>query len=682
MAKVSFVDTTLRDGHQCLWATRMSTPMMAPVLERFDRAGFAAVEVMGAVHFDACVRYIKEDPWERLRLMRQRIGRPLQALMRSRCALNFELQPEDINRMWVECLSRNGIDRFVAFDGLHDIDNLADGLLHAKSLGAHTIGWLIFSESPVHTDELYAAKAREFIERANVDALMIEDTGGILLPERLTTLVPAVRAAIGDRPLGLHTHNLVGLGQRVYLEAVRLGVDEIYTCIPPVADGNAPPSVMTTLRNLRYHGHQDNLDDAELTAISEHFHAVAETEGFPKGAPADFDAGNFGHQIPGGVLSNLAAQLEAAGLGNQLDSVLAECARVREELGWPIMVTPFSQLVGVQATLNIIDGERYRRVPDEVKRYALGYYGALLAPVQEDVLDRIMSNGSSSIAEQPPELAPAADALRATNPGLPDEECLLRHAFAPHLLDDRTPERRNRIGATARGLGQLVSQVASRENLGEVRDQPRRLSIPHEVGVTPPEESQMASRTIDHEGLNRPDVQRLKNTAPPADMPFRLDKISHVVLKVQDLERSVKFYTEMLGMQVSDAYPESMMPGRMVFLRYGSDHHGIALLGDAPASSTSSELHHFAFEVTTLDELFAARAYLREKGVHIHFEGRRRAGQQIAIEFADPDGHQLEICWCMDQIGPGESARAPEEWRTAASLEEAVENPPVGQPGR
>ena len=469
MAKVSFVDTTLRDGHQCLWATRMSTPMMAPVLERFDRAGFAAVEVMGAVHFDACVRYIKEDPWARLRLMRERINRPLQALMRSRCALNFELQPEDINRMWVECLARNGIDRFVAFDGLHDIDNLADGLLHARALGAHTIGWLIFSESPVHTDELYATKAREFIERAEVDALMIEDTGGILRPERLTTLVPAVKAAIGERPLGLHTHNLVGLGQQVYLEGVRLGVDEIYTCIPPVADGNAPPSVTTTLRNLRYCGHEDMLDDGAIAAISEHFHAVAEREGFPKGAPRDYDAANFGHQIPGGVLSNLAAQLQAAGLGDRLDAVLEECSRVREELGWPIMVTPFSQLVGVQATLNIIDGERYRRVPDEVKRYALGYYGALLAPVEPNVMDRIMANGSAAIAGQRPELPPTTEALRAAHPGLSDEECLLRHAFAPHLLADRTPEARDRVGATARDLGHLVSEVASRKNLGEVR---------------------------------------------------------------------------------------------------------------------------------------------------------------------------------------------------------------------
>lgn len=192
----------------------------------------------------------------------------------------------------------------------------------------------------------------------------------------------------------------------------------------------------------------------------------------------------------------------------------------------------------------------------------------------------------------------------------------------------------------------------------------------------------MASRKIDHEGLNREDIRNLREAVTPDDLPFALTKFSHVVLKAQSLERSVEFYTRILGMRVSDAYPESMMPGRMVFLRYNGDHHGIALIGGAEADSQGAELNHFAMEVQTLDELFKARDHLRANGVHIHFEGRRRAGQQIAIEFADPDNHQLEICWGMDQVGAHEASRPPEQWRTAASLEEAVENPPVGQKAR
>ena len=467
MAKVKFVDTTLRDGHQCLWATRMSTAMMRPIMEPMDRIGFEAIEIMGAVHFDACVRYLKDDPWERIRLFRERVRGPLQVITRSRCALGFELQPLDLHRLWVERLMACGVDRLVAFDGLHDLDNLAAGLLHAKSLGAYTIGWLIFSESPIHTDALYASKAREFIERANVDTVMIEDTSGILTPERARTLIPAIKGAIGERPLALHTHNLVGLAQRTCIEAIELGVESLYTCIAPIADGNAPPSVQTTIRNLRHLGHEIDLDDVAIAEVSDWLAQVAERGGFPAGAPNDFDAANLGHQIPGGVLSNLVSQLRSAGLGHRLDEVLAECSRVREELGWPIMVTPFSQLVGVQATLNVLEAERYARIPDEVKRYALGYYGALPAPVEPGVLDRIVENGSPTIALTPPEREPVVDALRKQYPNASDDERLLRHSFPAHVLDDRIPEARRTAGAFA-GIGRLVEAFGASEHIGDV----------------------------------------------------------------------------------------------------------------------------------------------------------------------------------------------------------------------
>ena len=468
MAKVKFVDTTLRDGHQCLWATRMSTAMMRPVMEPMDRIGFEAIEVMGAVHFDACVRYLKDDPWERIRLFRRHVRRPLQVITRSRCVLGFELQPLDLHRLWIERLMACGVDRLVAFDGLHDLDNLVEGLLHAKSLGAYTIGWLIFSESPIHTDALYAAKAREFIDRARVDAVMIEDTSGILTPERARTLIPAIKAAIGGRPLALHTHNLVGLAQRTYIEAVELGVESLYTCIAPIADGAAPPSVQTTIRNLRHLGHGVDLDDVAIAGVSACFAQIAERGGFPLGAPNDFDAANFGHQIPGGVLSNLVSQLHSAGLGHRLDEVLAECSRVREELGWPIMVTPFSQLVGVQATLNVLEGERYARIPDEVKRYALGYYGKLPAPVEPEVFDRIVENGSPAIALAPPEPEPVLDALQRRYPDASGDELLLRHSFPAHVLDDRTPEPPRRPPGALEEVGRLVGALGACEHIGRI----------------------------------------------------------------------------------------------------------------------------------------------------------------------------------------------------------------------
>jgi len=430
MSRIGIIDTTLRDGHQCLWATRMTTAMMAPVLDRMDRIGFEALELYGAVQFDSCVRFLREDPWARMRLFKERIRRTQrQAIIRSKCALRFELEPDDISRLWVERLVANGMHRIVGFDGLHDLDNLYDTLTHAKRLGAFTVGWLIFSESPVHTDAFYAAKAREFLDRCGVDALMIEDTSGILTPERTRTLVPAIKAEIGEVRLGLHVHNLVGLAQRTQIAAVEMGVDHLYTCISPIADGNAPPSVQTTLKNLRYLGHDLALDDDLIGDVSRHFAKEAEWAGKPFGRPQDFDVGNFSHQIPGGVMSNLASQLEAAGLGEKLGAVLDECGQVRAETGWPIMVTPFSQFVGVQATLNVITGERYVRVPDEMKKFVLGYYGKANAPVDPNVLDKIVENGPRSVALQPPVREPALPALRKRYLDADDEELMLRHSF-------------------------------------------------------------------------------------------------------------------------------------------------------------------------------------------------------------------------------------------------------------
>ena len=469
MPAIQIVDTTLRDGQQCLWATRMSTAAMLPIAAQLDRTGFSAIEVVGAVQFDSAVRYLQENPWERLRLLREQITKtPLQAVIRSSCILGFEPQAEDINRLWVERLVANGIRKFVAFDGLHDLDNVIPALKYAKELGAFTTGWLTFSDSPVHTDDLYAAKAREFIERAHVDALMIEDASGVLTPERARTLVPKVREAIGSISLGLHSHGLAGLPQRTYLVAAELGVDNLYTCVPPVADGNAPPSVFTTARNLRYVGYEVDLDEQALKAISEHLTAVARYEGRPIGQPMDYDAASCGHQVPGGVMSNLEAQLKAAGLADKLPEVLEECTRARADLGWPIQVTPFSQFIGVQATLNVIQGERYAMVPDEVKKYVLGYYGKLLSPVNPDVLDRIMENGSGYIAEQPPVPEPVLPYLRRRYPDMDDEERMLRHFFDGGLVDKMKAQEGRNFRIAGSPLVELVRQACARKRIARL----------------------------------------------------------------------------------------------------------------------------------------------------------------------------------------------------------------------
>lgn len=436
MKRIGIVDTTFRDAQQCLWATRMTTPMMLPIAERMDRAGFDVIEVAGAAQFDACIRYLNENPWQRLRLLSEKIiDTPLQALLRSKCVLGFDLVPDDLSELWAERLLKNGIRNFIAFDGLHDLGNIGPAIRHVRKLGGKVTGWLTYSHSPVHTDELYASKSREFIDDVGVDALMIEDTGGTLTPERTKSLVSKIKGEIGELPFGIHSHGLIGLCQRTYLEAILAGVDHVYTSIPPLADANAPPSIFTTANNLRYSNYKVDIEDSLINEMSSYLEALTELTGKQKGMPRDFDASFMKHQIPGGVHSNLHAQLEACGLADKLPAVLEESAIIIQELGYPIQVTPFAQLIGVQATLNVVHGERYSIVPLEVKKYALGYYGNLLSPIEPSILDKIVDRGPKTISIEPPVLDPVVPKLRKQYPNISDDERLLRYFFDKEFVD-------------------------------------------------------------------------------------------------------------------------------------------------------------------------------------------------------------------------------------------------------
>jgi oxaloacetate decarboxylase alpha subunit len=288
----------------------------------------------------------------------------------------------------------------------------------------------------VHTDELYVKTAAELVARTKVDAIWLKDAGGLLTVDRIRTLVPAVKKVIGDIPLELHSHCMTGLAPIVYLEGIKAGADRIHSSIAPLANGNAQPSTQSMARNLRALGYKVGVDDAVLEEIGEHFRRIAEQEGKPLGTPQEYDEFHYEHQIPGGMMSNFRSQLAQAGLSHLFRKLLEECARVRYELGYPIMITPFAQLVGTQAVLNVVQGERYRTVPDEVKKYALGYYGKLLAPVDPDVLDRIVANGSPKIALKPEPLPPAVPKLRKQYPNISDDERLLRFMLAGSQVDE------------------------------------------------------------------------------------------------------------------------------------------------------------------------------------------------------------------------------------------------------
>jgi oxaloacetate decarboxylase alpha subunit len=491
---VGIVDTTLRDAHQCLWATRMTTAMMLPVASTMDRIGFDAIDLAGTIQFDVCVRYLREDPWERVRLMRERVTEtPLRSLVRSKNLISFDMVPDDVVALWVERLVANGFRVVGAFDGLNDMDNVLFTTGRARALGVRTFGALAFSESPVHTDDLYVEKARRLVASGTVDAVMLKDAAGLLTPDRVRTLVPALKAAIGSTPLEVHSHCLTGLAPLVYLEAVRLGADLLHTSIAPLASGPAQPAVQHMLRNLAAAGARAELDEAGIAEVSAHFARVAEAEGKPVGAPLDYDAFHYEHQVPGGMQSNLRFQLEQAGLPDRLDEVLHECVRVRNELGWPIMITPFAQLVGTQAVLNVVRGERYAVVPDEVKKYVLGWYGELPAPVDPDVLDRVVANGSRAIEGGPRAPEPAVQRLRAEHPRASDDERLLRFMFAERQVEAMRAAgpTRTRWRPPAPPVVELVTALAARRDLAHVRIEkgPLRIELgggdPRPAGAAP-----------------------------------------------------------------------------------------------------------------------------------------------------------------------------------------------------
>jgi oxaloacetate decarboxylase (Na+ extruding) subunit alpha len=435
--EIKIIDTTLRDAHQSLWATRMRTDHIVSMASDFDKVGFEQVDLMAPIQFDVAVRYLKEDPWERVRLAHQHApNTKFRALIRSKNIAAFDFLANDVIEAWVESLYANGFRVIGSFDGLNDVDNIAPGLIRAKELGASTFGAVSFCESPVHTDELFVAKARELIEKADVDAIMLKDAGGLLTPDRIRTLVPALKAVMGERTLELHSHCLTGLAPLVYLEAVELGCDALHTSIAPLANGAAQPATQGIVRDLRALGYTVNVDDDRIDTISEKLTAIAEAEGKPVGEPVAYNGLHYMHQLPGGMLSNFHSQLATAGLSHRFDELLHEVARVRSELAFPIMITPFAQFVGTQAVMNVISGERYKMVPNEIKKYALGYYGALLAPIDPDLHARIVANGATNIALEPSPIAPMLPDLRERYPDESIELLLLRAMFAGTQVDE------------------------------------------------------------------------------------------------------------------------------------------------------------------------------------------------------------------------------------------------------
>jgi oxaloacetate decarboxylase (Na+ extruding) subunit alpha len=430
MRDVTFIDTTFRDGQQSLWAEGMTTGMMLPVASQMDRAGFTSMELIASSHFLKCVRELREDPWERIRLLSKRITRTPLVLMTHYSIGAFDLTPFSILKIYFERLKANGIRRVQLMDPANDLSfRVHHCVKFAKEVGLEVALGLVFSISPKHTDEHYARKVRD-AAALKVDTIYLKDSGGLLTPERVRTLIPLFLQNSDGIPVALHSHCTTGLAPLVYLDAVKLGVSTLCTAIPPLANGPSQPSVFNIVSNLKYLGYTPRIDEEAVKPVADHFARIARREGLPIGKPLEYDAYQYVHQVPGGVISNLKHQLSKLRMEERLEEVLAEAVQVRKDLGYPIMVTPFSQYVVSQASINVMLGERYKQVLDEIIQYTLGHWGKESSDaVDPDIRDRILhfSRARELSVTEPPQ--PAIEEVRQQlgGTGVSDEELLLRY---------------------------------------------------------------------------------------------------------------------------------------------------------------------------------------------------------------------------------------------------------------
>ena len=434
---IEFLDETLRDGQQSLWGMRLQARHALAACADIDRTGFRVIDLTGSHHFEVLIRHCREDPWAFMDAMVAAMPRTvLRSGMRSNAAVSFATTPDALMDAWMRQLNRHGARSFWIYDVLFNVDKIARLAKVAKEFGSEVAGTIMFTLSPVHTDAYYAARAAELAAIAEVDTLLLYDTAGVLEKERLLTLLPAITGAARGKPIEFHANNLMGQSTKAYLDAITLGVTILHTASRPMANGPSVPSTEIIAHNLAMLGIPHGLDLRRLPPIAAHFERVGKVCGFLVNQSAEYDIRSVQHQIPGGMFGTLKAQLAQHGMADRLDEVLAEVAVVRRELGWPGMATPFSQLVGIQAVLNLVSGERYSVIPDEVIVYAAGHHGNPVAPIDPQVLDRIMAAPRArAISETPPE-QPTIEELRRRH-GTDDDDELILRALVPTADIDR-----------------------------------------------------------------------------------------------------------------------------------------------------------------------------------------------------------------------------------------------------
>ncbi|MFA7944783.1 hypothetical protein ACEK06_20360 [Pseudomonas brenneri] len=473
MADIRIVDVSLRDGNQSLWgAVGLNSAQIFQIAPVMERVGFCALDFSSSTHMGMAVRTDHEDPWERLRVTHQLMpNTPLQFIGTGLRFISWESQHPEFMQLAYDRLVANGIGRFVVLDPMHDEQAIMETARMFRQAGCkEIIGALVYTVSAVHDDAYYADLAGKMAASPNIDRVYIKDPSGLLTPHRARTLIPAIRARLAGKALELHSHCTIGLAPLTYMDAAELGVDVLQVACGPLANGSSLPSAERVIANLRELGHKVDIDDRALRQVCDYFTRLAKVEGRPAGKPQDYDASFLRHQVAGGVMSTTRRQLSELHLEHRFDEVMAEVTRVRAELGYPIMVTPFPQMVCTQALYNVIGDERYSNVADQLIRYALGRFGRPTTPIDPDVLDRILSRPRAAELMHEAEALPLKEMRKKFSPKLSDEEFILRATMPADQVDAMCKKgaSKRHYNPEAAGLVKLLKALGERPRQSRV----------------------------------------------------------------------------------------------------------------------------------------------------------------------------------------------------------------------
>jgi oxaloacetate decarboxylase alpha subunit len=439
MAKVKITETILRDGHQSMIATRMTTEEMVPILEVMDGIGYHAMEVWGGATFDSCLRFLNEDPWDRLRTIRKIVkNTKLQMLLRGQNLLGYKHYADDVVDEFVNKAISNGIDIIRIFDALNDTRNLKKAIEATKKYGGTAQGAISYTISPAHTNEVFVNLAKE-IEQMGADSICIKDMAGLLSPYNTYELVKQIKSEV-KIPLELHTHATSGMGSMTYLKAAEAGVDIIDTALSPFGEGTSQPSTEPLVYTFKGTEYDTGLDMDLLNKAAEYFRPIREKyieSGLMNPKLMGVDINTLIYQVPGGMLSNLVSQLKQQNAMDKFEEVLQEVPRVREDLGYPPLVTPTSQIVGTQAVMNVLSGDRYKIVPNEVKQLVRGMYGKTTVPIKDEIVKKILRKGEVITCRPADLIEPELEKIREEIAEYieQDEDILTRALFPQPALE-------------------------------------------------------------------------------------------------------------------------------------------------------------------------------------------------------------------------------------------------------